>query len=435
MISNELLKKKILDEAIHGKLVENDPSLKPVDVQSIDKDIPFEIPNNWKWLKLKSIAKIISGTSYEKSKVVEKGIRILRGGNIVDNKLITREDDVFLPVEYFNEDKQIQLGDIVLVASTGSMEVIGKSAFVTKNMENSQIGAFLRIVRSTKKFSKYIGYIFLSDYYRDHIRNCVKGTAINNIKNEYINDLLIPLPPLEEQEKIVKKIEELFEFIDKKEKNDQEKEKLKALLKEKILDSAIHGKLVENDLSLPAVDVEGIKDDVPFEIPDNWEWSKVKNITNNIQYGYTASAMEEGNAKLLRITDIQDGKINWQDVPFCDIDESIRENYILNKNDIVVARTGGTVGKNFMMDEIENSVFASYLIRLIPSNNIYPKYLKYYMDTSYYWKQIWDNAKGMAQPGVNSKTLANMFIPIPPLEQQRKIVDKIEKCFELIEQL
>ena len=124
-----------------------------------------------------------------------------------------------------------------------------------------------------------------------------------------------------------------------------------------------------------------------------------------------------------------------QDVPFCDIDESIRENYILNKNDIVVARTGGTVGKNFMIDGIEDSVFASYLIRLVPSNNIYPKYLKYYMDTSYYWKQIWDNAKGMAQPGVNSKTLANMLIPIPPLEQQKKILDKIEKCFELIEQL
>ena len=147
-------------------------------------------------------------------------------------------------------------------------------------------------------------------YYQETLKNNKTGSAIPHLNKKMFSWLPVPIPPIEEQERIVKKIEKLFELIDKKEKNDKDKEKLKTLLKEKILDSAIRGELVENDLSLPAVDVEGIKDDVPFEIPDNWEWSKVKNITNNIQYGYTASAMEEGNAKLLRITDIQDGKIN-----------------------------------------------------------------------------------------------------------------------------
>lgn len=430
MISNDLLKKKILDEAIHGSLVENDPSLKPVDVQSIDKDIPFEIPNNWKWLKLKSIAKIISGTSYEKSKVVEKGIRILRGGNIVDNKLITREDDVFLPVEYFNEDKQIQLGDIVLVASTGSMEVIGKSAFVTKNMENSQIGAFLRIVRSTKKFSKYIGYIFLSDYYRDHIRNCVKGTAINNIKNEYINDLLIPLPPLEEQEKIVKKIEELFEFIDKKEKNDQEKEKLKALLKEKILDSAIHGKLVENDLSLPAVDVEGINDNVPFDIPRNWVWKRMSDcyvFKQGVQIDIDKQSFIKSDTTPLQFLRIVDFTQNNNDIRYV---SNEYDSYILNKNELAIVRYGASAGFICLG---KSGVLANNLFKLIPQITIDVNYMFNFLNSSYFQSKV--RTHSVAMPSLKFASLNEILLAIPPLEEQKKIVEKIEEWFDLIEQL
>ena len=413
MISNELLKKKILDEAIHGKLVENDCNLKKSEVKENPEIALFDIPANWLWTELNNACQLSNSEKVKDVNLPYLDVKYLR----------TRGEKVFK-----NSGAILNCGDyIILVDGENSGEV-----FISP--EKGIMGStFKKLLFNDKINNKYIR--LLLKYYQETLKNNKTGSAIPHLNKKMFSWLPVPIPPIEEQERIVKKIEKLFELIDKKEKNDKDKEKLKTLLKEKILDSAIRGELVENDLSLPAVDVEGIKDDVPFEIPDNWEWSKVKNITNNIQYGYTASAMEEGNAKLLRITDIQDGKINWQDVPFCDIDESIRENYILNKNDIVVARTGGTVGKNFMMDEIENSVFASYLIRLIPSNNIYPKYLKYYMDTSYYWKQIWDNAKGMAQPGVNSKTLANMFIPIPPLEQQRKIVDKIEKCFELIEQL
>ena len=438
MISNDLLKKKILDEAIHGSLVENDPSLKPVDVQSIDKDIPFEIPNNWKWLKLKSIAKIISGTSYEKSKVVEKGIRILRGGNIVDNKLITREDDVFLPVEYFNEDKQIQLGDIVLVASTGSMEVIGKSAFVTKNMENSQIGAFLRIVRSTKKFSKYIGYIFLSDYYRDHIRNCVKGTAINNIKNEYINDLLIPLPPLEEQKKIVKTIEELFELIDKKEKNDQDKEKLKVLLKEKILDSAIHGELVENDLTLPAVDVEETKDDVPFDIPNNWKWSHIENCVQINPRNKINDEMLVGFVPMTNILGGYESKIVFESKKW----KYVKKGYThIKTDDVIVAKITPCFEnrKSAYIKDLPSGYWAGtteiHVLRNI-NNKMYMKYLLWFVKTNYFIKDGRNHFTGTAgQQRISKQWLSKFLIPVPPLEQQKKIVEKIEECFELIEQL
>lgn len=441
MISNELLKKKILDEAIHGRLVENDPSLEPIDVQSIIDDIPFEIPNNWKWVKLKSLAKIISGTSYEKSKVVEKGIRILRGGNIVDNRLILREDDVFLPNEYFNPEKQIQLGDIILVASTGSMEAIGKPALVIKTIESVQIGAFLRIVRSTDKLSKYIGCIFLSDYYRNHIRNCVKGTAINNIKNEYINEMLIPIPPLEEQEKIVKTIEELFEFIDKKEKNDKEKEKLKTLLKEKILDSAIHGNLVENDLTLPTIDVEEIKKDVPFDIPDNWKWSMFKDVFNIVN-GFTP----------LRTND---DFWNSNDIPWFTVDDIKSQGHIINKtnqfiakkalgknvnrlipkNTVLLCCTSATIG-NYALTNIElttNQQWNALILNERMNKQIVVKYIYYYVQTLR--KKMLIDGNSTTFPFISLKKLGDYLIPIPPLEQQKKIVEKIEECFKLIEQL
>ena len=415
MISNELLKKKILDEAIHGRLIENDPSLKPIDVESINDDIPFEIPNNWKWAKFSNLAECRMGKTILAENLTDNGIPVYSA---------TQENKIFGFVK--NSELVLQRGDIVIRARGNSS---GYATYILdKEATCTQTTICCQNIKILSKYLYFCCYAFKSLWFH------FTGAAIPQITVKQLNKNLVPLPPLEEQEKIVKKIEELFELIDKKEKNNKEKEKLKTLLKEKILDSAIHGKLIKNDLSLPAIDVEEVKEDIPFDIPSNWKWTLVKNITNNIQYGYTASAIEEGNVRFLRITDIQGENINWQSVPFCNIDQNIKENYILHKNDIIVARTGGTVGKSFMINEIENCVFASYLIRLVPSN-IYPKYLKYYMNTSYYWKQIWNNAKGMAQPGVNSKTLANMLITVPPFEQQKKIVEKIEECFKLIEQL
>ena len=138
-------------------------------------------------------------------------MRILRGGNIQETKLLILDSDVFLPEAYMDEGKQIRINDILIVASTGSKEVIGKPAFITENILNTQIGAFLRIVRPY--FDYYVAYlhiVFASEYYRRYIRSKVKGTNINNIKAEYIENMLIPLPPLNEIKRIVVKKEELY---------------------------------------------------------------------------------------------------------------------------------------------------------------------------------------------------------------------------------
>lgn len=124
---------------------------------------------------------------------------------------------------------------------------------------------------------------------------------------------------------------------------------------------------------------------------------------------------------LLRITDIQDGKVNWKDVPFTTVENA--ENYLLRKDDIVFARTGATVGKSFLVTELPfESVYASYLIRIRLFDCISPSYLYQFFNSYCYWEQITDKSVGVGQPNCNGTSLKELFIPLPPLHEQKRIV-------------
>ena len=165
-----------------------------------DDEKPFEIPDSWKWVRLGDLLEVIGGVSYKKTDIAKQGVRILRGGNIQNFKVLFNEDDVFLPLTYSDDDKNVRAGDIIVVASTGSKNVIGKAAYVDIEVGNTMVGAFLRICRSYyAQIVDYLKYLFDSHYYRQHIRDMAQGTNINNVKESYITELLYPLPPLAEQ--------------------------------------------------------------------------------------------------------------------------------------------------------------------------------------------------------------------------------------------
>lgn len=160
------------------------------------------------------LVKLIGGTSYQKGDINASGIRILRGGNIQNDQLVFCDDDVFLPSTYAESEKNIHAGDIIIVASTGSPTVIGKPALISESIQNTQIGAFLRIVRPLMNaIYPYVQLIFTTEFYREHIRSKAKGTNINNIKAEYIEGMLIPIPPLAEQQRIILKAREVVSSI------------------------------------------------------------------------------------------------------------------------------------------------------------------------------------------------------------------------------
>ena len=170
------------------------------------------------------------------------------------------------------------------------------------------------------------------------------------------------------------------------------------------------------------------EEEKPFAIPASWEWVRWGDLSQSIQYGYNAPAQAKGRIKMVRISDIQDNAVQWESVPYCEIDEESIETYILQPNDILFARTGGTVGKSYLVTEVPyEAIYAGYLIRTRYSNLLVPQFLKYFMESALYWEQLRNGTIATAQPNCNGKTLSKMMLPLPPLAEQKRIVAKIEE--------
>lgn len=181
-------------------------------------------------------------------------------------------------------------------------------------------------------------------------------------------------------------------------------------------------------------EVKCIDDEIPFEIPNSWEWERWGNISQSIQYGYNAPALENGDIRMVRISDIQNNKVLWENVPFCLINTSEIETYLLKVNDILFARTGGTVGKSFLVEDVPvKAIYAGYLIRTRYSSLLCPYYMKAFMESQLYWEQLKNGTIATAQPNCNGKTLAKMLLPIPPINEQERIVEKLRNVSFFIE--
>lgn len=436
MISNELLKKKILDEAIHGRLVENDSSLEPIDVQSINNDIPFEVPNNWKWAKLSDVSEFNVGKTPPTKNSIYWGDEIdwVSIADMNHRKLVQSTHR-----KLSNRALNSIFNNKLVPPSTLLMSfklTIGRLAITSKECVHNE--AIISIYPKQYLLRDYLMNALDALDLEKNVKSAIKGKTLNS---KSLANIFIPIPPLEEQKKIVKKIEELFELIDKNEKNDKEKDKLKTLLKEKILDSAIHGNLVENDLTLPTIDVEEIKKDVPFDIPNNWKWSMFKDVFNIVN-GFTP----------LRTND---DFWNSNDIPWFTVDDIKSQGHIINKtnqfitkkalgknvnrlipkNTVLLCCTSATIG-NYALTNIElttNQQWNALILNERMNKQIVVKYIYYYVQTLR--KKMLIDGNSTTFPFISLKKLGDYLIPIPPLEQQKKIVEKIEECFKLIEQL
>lgn len=177
------------------------------------------------------------------------------------------------------------------------------------------------------------------------------------------------------------------------------------------------------------------REEWPYELPKGWVWTRLGVLSAN-QYGYTAKALQNADLpKFLRITDIQDGNINWGTVPNCRIDGKGLDVYKLTPEDIVIARTGATTGKScFLLDLPQDTVFASFLIRLRVKPQICKYFIYLFLQSDLYWKQVIELSAGIAQPGVNSSKLKGIMLPLPPFPEQQRIVNKIESLFAKLDE-
>ena len=460
------LKNAILQQAIQGKLVEQkaeegtgeelykaiqDEMQKLIQEGKLKKqkalpditedEIPFEIPETWKWVRLGEIISIESGNGLTTANMIKGNIPVYGGNGITG---------------YHNEstihEKTIVIGRVGYYC--GSIHITEPEAWVTDN-------AFV-----TKYPKNFIDMMFLVHILRYmNLGNRNNATAQPVISGKKIYPLLFPLPPLDEQKRIVEKIEELLPLVERYEKAWSRLEELNKKfpldMQKAILGQAIQGKLVEQraeegtgeelfeaiqnekqqlikegklkkQKALPDI----TEDEIPFEIPETWKWVRLGELSKSVQYGYNAPAKNKGRIKMVRISDIQDDSVCWDTVPYCDIREEEIEQYLLKNNDILFARTGGTVGKSFLVKNInENAIYAGYLIRTQYGKNIVPQFLKYFMGSELYWSQLRIGTIATAQPNCNGQTLSKMILPLPPLAEQTRIVEKIEELLPLVEKL
>jgi type I restriction enzyme S subunit len=386
-------------------------------------------------------------------------------------------------------------GDVAVAKITPCFEN-GKSA-VFGDLENG-IGAATTELHVVRPFLIHPGYLLIflkSPFFIDNGIPRMTGTAgQKRLPGDYFASAPLPVPPLAEQQRIVAKVDELMALCDRLEAAQAEREarrdRLVAAslarvsqpaadagsdaraagfhldqfarlttrpehvkhLRQTILNLAVRGRLVPKDPAGDVVRASGSRNISIVEteqpvgamaasqactLPEGWIDSTLAEACDRIHYGFTASADRSTKAvRLLRITDIQNNAVEWDCVPGCQIAADDVEKYRLAPRDILVARTGGTIGKTFLVEAVPvTAVFASYLIRLQPKPSHEARYIKLFMESPQYWQQLQDGARGGGQPNVNGKTLAAMKIPLPPLAEQRRIVAKVDELMALCDQL
>ena len=195
----------------------------------------------------------------------------------------------------------------------------------------------------------------------------------------------------------------------------------------------VEEKKIKKPKPLPTINSE----ELPFTVSDSWTWCRFGSLNKNIHYGYTASALKtRSGTRMLRITDIQNDKVDWPSVPDCNISDSDFPKYALKNNDILIARTCGTIGKSYLVQGLNvNSVFASYLIRAVPTQLVAAEFLKLFLGTALYWHQLRKKSKGTGQPNVNATSLKNLLMPLPPLAEQKAIVEIVDQLLAEVDAL
>lgn len=374
---------------------------------------PYEVPENWMWVRL--------GSLYE-----------VNPKNKADDEL----DAAFIPMEkisagmlseYSYETQewckakkghtQFADGDVAFAKISPCFE--NRKSMMLNNLPNSIGGGTteLIILRNASINQKYTFWTVSDErFIRGGVQTYSGTVGQQRINMDYVRSYPIPLPPLSEQQRIVERIEELFAKLDEAKERLQEVADSFAVRKAAILHKAFTGELtkqwrLEN----------GVSD-------ESWEESNFGKFTVS-QYGYTEKAhWEKVGPKFLRITDIQDNKVDWDEVPWCPIDEAGMKQYAVQIGDIMIARTGATTGKSYLICDDVEAVFASFLIRLkVVDKNLDYNYLYGYMQSEDYWRQITDFSSGIAQPGVNANKLKQIKFKSPIIPEQHEIVRLIDE--------
>ena len=451
------------EKLIKEKKIKKEKTFSPIS----KAEIPFEIPDNWTWCVLTDVGNFSSGKTPDMTNkdYWENGTVNWTTSKDMKNRYLS-ESQLKISKKAAETMRLYPAGTLLMVVRSGILKRALPLCVLTQTSTiNQDLKAFDIFI---PQMSEYL-YCVLKGLEPDILLNYTKRvTTVDSLKfDEFSQQMPVPLPPLSEQHRIVARVEELMSKIDELEKIEKELTALRTAfpgdMKAALIQAAMQGKLTEplpedgnagdllakikeekealvkekkikKEKSLKPI----IEDEIPFEIPKNWKWCRWGTLSYSIQYGINSPALQTGNAKMVRISDIQNNTIVWESVPYCDIKDSDIETYQLSNKDILFARTGGTVGKTVIVKNMPMDipyVYAGYLIRTNYYEDLLPQYLKYFMESELYWNQLRNGTTKNAQPNCNGQTLSAMIIPIPPLAEQQRIVEKLDKLLPLCESL
>ena len=454
------LKKSILQYAVEGKLVPQDIHDEPASLlydkiikeketlikqgkikkekplpPITDDEIPYDIPENWKWVRLGEVVSILGDGIHGTPNYDEiHGEYYFINGNNLNGKIVINNKTKKVNIDEYNKYKKPLTKRTILISINGT---IGNIAFY--NMEKIILGksaCFFNLLSDIDM--NYIKYIIKSNYFYTYTKQYSTGSTIQNVSLKSIKNFSIPLPPLKEQERIVKKVDELMALCDKLE---QEEEKLFALdkhfadtLPKSILQYAVEGKLVPQDIHDESASLLYDKiikeketlikqgkikkekplppitdDEIPYDIPENWKWVRLGEICNLLNGNkITNTNLPLLNAKYLRTRQER---------------QMYTEGIKVNKHDYIILVDGENSGEVFRA--FEDGILGSTFKILNINSNLYNNYILYIL---YFYKDTFKKSKkGAAIPHLDKELFKNILIPLPPIKEQERIVKKVDE--------
>lgn len=403
--------------------------------EAIVKDVPYEVPENWGWIKFGTVCKLSNGYAFKSTKYRENGVPILRISNIQEFGINFDEKTVYSDYDETLNRYYVDKGDLLIAmsgATTGKTGVYNedKKAYLNQRVGNIKIEQPELI---TEKFRNYI-----ISYKEKEILDLAYGGAQPNISTSMIEGLSIPLPPLKEQQRIVDKIESLFEKLDKAKELIEEARDDFEKRKSAILEKAFRGELTDK-VNLNAKEIQFIDDRTEFELFKSrymlTNLSKI--IIDKPRNGYSPKAIDyETSVKTLKLGAITRGKFNPNEFKY--IDENIAEDsYLWLKNgDFLIQRANSLeyVGISAIYDMQDNLfIYPDLIMKFRVKEDAYlPQLLWYWINSRYGRWYFINNATGTAgnMPKINQKVVMNLPVPVIPLEEQKEIVKLLDGFFE-----
>ena len=401
--------------------------------------MPFEVPDNWAWTTLGNIGTWQAGGTPSRSNKSYYGGNIpwLKTGDLNDG-LITNIPEKITEDAVANSSAKINPTGSILIAMYGA--TIGKLGILTFPATTNQ--ACCACIEYFAITQKYLFYFLLS--HRDMFIAKGGGGAQPNISKEIIVNTAIPLPPLAEQERTVTEIERWFTLIDQLEQGKSDLQTVIKQAKSKILELAIHGKLVpQNPNDEPASELlKRINPEAEItcdnghskKLPQGWIICRLGEICK-VENGYAFSSDEYKpfGTPLVRISNIVNDKIDLSSCVF--VQEDVEEKFIVSKGDLLIAMSGATTGKMGVYSKNEISYLNQRVgnIKILNKDLLLPEYRNYFMISK--MDDILKLAYGGAQPNISAKVISSFLFPLPPIAEQQRIVTKIEELFSVLDNI